>query len=163
VPGTGSAPDRAPLEAAKRLVRTPVDPAAWRSDAAYRYGARLHAEGFFWEAHEVWEAVWMACAPNAPERRLLRALIQLANAALKLRMDRRNAALRLLREAESLLGEVAASTGEPRLMGIALAPLRDTLRELAGDLSTGSDDALDRLSRLLRPVADGWTPAEHEL
>ena len=34
--------------------------AAWQGDTAYRYGARLYVEGFFWEAHEVWEAVWKA-------------------------------------------------------------------------------------------------------
>ncbi len=51
--------------------------------------------GFFWEAHEVWEPVWMALPPNSTERRFSQAAIQLANAELKLRMERPKAALRL--------------------------------------------------------------------
>ena len=91
-------------------MRTPAL-AAWQGDTAYRYGARLYVEGFFWEAHEVWEAVWKASSQNGVERLLLRGLIQLANAALKLRMGRGNAALRLLLEADTLLGETAAAAG----------------------------------------------------
>jgi hypothetical protein len=156
VPGTGSAPDRAPLEAAKRLVRAPVEAAEWESDVAYRYGAKLYVEGFFWEAHEVWEAVWKASRPNGVERRLLRGLIQLANAALKVRMGRARAALRLLREADGVLGEVGAGT----VMGVAVAPLRAAVRELAAALEAGGGgsggghgNGLEVLLRPLDPVA----------
>ena len=69
LPGTGTEPDRAPLEAAKALVPQRVTAAGWEADEAYRYGAALCLNGYFWEAHEVWEAVWLACAPNGRERR----------------------------------------------------------------------------------------------
>src|SRR4051795_7805136 len=94
-----AAPCPPPLGRGTPLVRKRAV-AAWQGDTAYRYGARLFVEGFFWEAHEVWEAVWKASSQNGVERLLLRGLIQLANAALKLRMGRGQAALRLLREAD---------------------------------------------------------------
>ena len=71
VPGSGSEPDRAPLEVAKA------------DEQAFRYGVDLYNRGFFWEAHEVWEAVWLAAPPNSGRRQGVRALIQMANAVLK--------------------------------------------------------------------------------
>lgn len=56
--------------------------------------ALLDAE-CFWEAHEVWEAVWMALPHNSAERRFVQASIQLANGLLKQKMGRPKAALRL--------------------------------------------------------------------
>lgn len=153
VPGTGTAPDRAPLEAAKGLVRRPVTAELWESDAAYRYGAALYVNGFFWEAHEVWEAVWLACPPNGAERRFLRGLIQLANAALKIRMERPRAAVRLLRETVELTSEGIACRTES-FMGVALAPLRAAAEELARALDeTQRHPTLDGVLAPLRPVS----------
>jgi hypothetical protein len=64
----------------------------WQDNAAYLYGHRLLEAGFYWEAHEVWEAVWMNCRPNSTEKVLLQALIQQANARLKRKMGKVNAA-----------------------------------------------------------------------
>jgi len=90
VPGSGSAPDRAPLEVAK-------------ADAqAFRYGVDLFNHGFFWEAHEVWEAVWLEATPNSGRRQGVRALIQMANALLKRDMKKPNACRRLADEVARL-------------------------------------------------------------
>src|SRR5687767_5070273 len=92
VPGTGSVPDLAALESIKALTPQRMTGVTWRSVPAYVYGRHLHAHGYFWEAHEVWEPVWLATAPNSQERRLMAALIQLANACLKLEMRQPKAA-----------------------------------------------------------------------
>ncbi len=90
VPGSGSEPDRAALQGAK-------------ADAqAFRYGVDLFNHGFFWEAHEVWEAVWRAAPPNSGRRQGVRALIQMANALLKRDMKKPNACRRLADEAARL-------------------------------------------------------------
>jgi hypothetical protein len=68
---------------------------AWLVGIAYFEGA------FFWEAHEVWEAVWLAL-PEGDERRFVQAAIQLANAGLKARMLRPNAVGRLLQIVSAL-------------------------------------------------------------
>lgn len=85
-----------------------------RSDA-WRCGLEwLHA-GYYWEAHELFESVWMVLPQNAPERRLVQALIQLANAGLKTRMGKPKAAARLLEIAERLLAECKAGGGDVRM------------------------------------------------
>jgi hypothetical protein len=119
VPGSGSSPDMAPLEAAKALAPPQTCVNAWQDNRAYLYGHDLLEAGFFWEAHEVWEAVWLNCPPNSVERVLLRMLIQQANARLKLVMGRRNAAGRLATEVEALRGDLAGRLGAPTsFMGV---------------------------------------------
>ena len=61
----------------------------------FQYGLRLLEQGFYWESHEVLEAVWMNAVPNSKERYLLQGIIHVANASLKLRLKRLNAAQRL--------------------------------------------------------------------
>ena len=72
---------------------------------ALRYGIALNDSGYFWESQEILEAVWAAAPQGGRERMLLRACIQIANANLRLRMQKPRAAARLLREA---FGELAA-------------------------------------------------------
>ena len=137
VPGTGSQPDMAPLERVKRTCPKRIDPDAWSDIVAYRYGWSLFDVGFFWEAHEIWEPVWLACPPNSRERGLLRALIQLANARLKQKMGRHNASARLLDEAGRLLADVASpeSTTPLRFMGVDIGALRQSLLTFRTDLT----------------------------
>jgi hypothetical protein len=72
---------------------------------ALRYALRLNDHGYFWESQEILEAVWVAAPQGGRERILLRACIQIATANLRLRMQKPNAAARLLGEA---LGELKA-------------------------------------------------------
>jgi predicted metal-dependent hydrolase len=93
----------------------------WQDNAAYLYGHRLLEAGFYWEAHEVWEAVWMNCRPNSTEKVLLQALIQQANARLKRSMGKENAARRLESMVEALRHEVCARLdGQSDLMGVSV-------------------------------------------
>ena len=55
---------------------------------AFQAGLDCLESGFYWEAHEILEPVWMNAPADAPERFMVQALIQLANAALKQVMDR---------------------------------------------------------------------------
>jgi hypothetical protein len=122
VPGSGSKPDMAPLEAAKALAPSVMRHEDWQDNAAYLYGHDLLDAGFFWEAHEVWEAVWLNCPPNSAEKLLLRMLIQQANTRLKLVMGRRNAAERLAAEVEALRSDLAGRLGAPgSFMGVDIS------------------------------------------
>ncbi|WP_347820339.1 DUF309 domain-containing protein [uncultured Planktomarina sp.] len=69
--------------------------------------------GYFWEAHELFEPVWMALEEGSDERHLLQALIQLANAQLKLKMQRPKAAKRLCIMVRGLLTKLTGA----RVMG----------------------------------------------
>lgn len=127
LPGVRPEPDREPLERAKALVPPAFRDGVPAEHPAFRYGLALHDAGFFWEAHEVWEAVWKAAPKNGCDRLVLRALVQLANAGLKLRMERPRAAERLLTEARAELAEAArrgcAAEGGGLAGDGALAPL----------------------------------------
>jgi hypothetical protein len=74
---------------------------------ALRYGIALNDAGYFWESQEILEAVWAAAPQGGRERILLRACIQIANANLKLRMEKPHAASRLLGEALAELNELS--------------------------------------------------------
>jgi predicted metal-dependent hydrolase len=48
-------------------------------------GAELFNAGYYWEAHEVWEELWHACGRRGTTADILRALIKLAAAGVKVR------------------------------------------------------------------------------
>lgn len=142
LPGKTPEPDRAPLEHAKALVPKAYENGVDPRDPAFRYGLALHHAGLFWEAHEVWEAVWKAAPKNGCDRLLLRGLIQRANAHLKLRMGRPAAALRLLDEAAGELAEAARRRGAVDLgllSGTDLKPILDDIRAVRGELGAALD------------------------
>ena len=114
IPGQTPRPATSPAFEAARAAPAVTQPANWQRNAAYIYGFRLYEADFFWEAHEVWEPVWMNASPNSRARALLQGLIQLANACLKLRMARPRAAGRLL----DIAHRHAQEAGAPPLMGL---------------------------------------------
>lgn len=84
---------------------------------AWRAGLAFYRAGFFWEAHEVWEALWLAAPQNSAERCVIRAAIQCANAGLKRRMRVAKAADRIDRMARADLAEGFARA-RGRVMGM---------------------------------------------
>jgi hypothetical protein len=106
VPGAESEADHETLAMAKALVPARFNGFVPARHPALRYGLGLNDAGFFWESHEILEAVWAAAPQGGRERILLRACIQIANANLKLRMGRSHAASRLFGEALAELDEL---------------------------------------------------------
>ncbi len=70
---------------------------------AFKVGLQYLDAGFYWEAHEVLEPVWVVLPEGSEEKRFVQAIIQLANGCLKLRMDKPKAALRLTGLARGLM------------------------------------------------------------
>lgn len=95
--------------------------------AAFRAGLHYLDTGFYWEAHEVLEPVWMALPRCSAERAFVQALIQLANGRLKLVMERPKAALRLALIARDHLGE---SLARARVMDQPVAAVARAIDEL---------------------------------
>ena len=71
--------------------------------------------GYYWECHEVLEPVWMQLPEATPERDIVQALIQLANARLKLKMGRPRAARRLC---DMVDAHLARCEGRESVMGL---------------------------------------------
>lgn len=106
IPGQNDRPDGALFAAVKA-----------ETGSAWPYGIRLFNAGFYWEAHDVLEPVWLAARPNSRERHMVQAVIHLANGLLKEAMGRPNARRRLARLARGRILE-AFPDGRGRLMGI---------------------------------------------
>ena len=80
-------------------------------------GLALYRSGYFWEAHEAWEPLWLEARPNSRERAFLQALIQLANGWLKVAMGRGPAAARIT----GLVADHLARAGQGVVLGIETA------------------------------------------
>src|ERR1700737_4017090 len=99
---------------------------------ALRYGIALNNAGYFWESQEILEAVWAAAPQGGRERILLRACIQIANANLRLRMQKPHAAARLLGGALGELNKLdarkAAAAGDGFVDAFPTAALAELLK-----------------------------------
>lgn len=73
------------------------DAADWPHCDTYRFGIDLYNHGFFWEAHEYLEALWVAAGRRSPTGQFLQGLIQIAAAAIKHETDAPGAAQSLAR------------------------------------------------------------------
>lgn len=111
IPGQTPRHPQGTFDVLHRSVRPGMSVAALAETAAFRAGFRYLEAGYFWEAHEAWEPVWQALPPNSAERQFVQAIIQLANAELKLRMQRPRAALRLCAMAARHLAEARRGAG----------------------------------------------------
>ncbi len=105
IPGTGSKPDKHYLEQIISLVPDKTQANLWQDNVPYRYGWWLFQHSYFWEAHEVWEAVWWRATPQSLERHFMQGIIQLSNASLKHKQNHYRACNRIVSAALELLGE----------------------------------------------------------
>ncbi len=108
------------------------------SNPAWRHGVAFLKAGFYWEAHEVLEPVWLNAPPNSRERALVQGTIQFANAALKALLDRPNATRRL---AEIAIGHFAEAGGPGSRPVMAIAPgaAIATVEAFKAALAAGND------------------------
>lgn len=106
----------------------------WSECTAYLRGLDLFNFGYYWEAHEAWEAVWHAAGRRGAAADFLKGLIKLAAAGVKVREGRPQGAVRLARRAEELFRQIPRSTtGEDRFMGLSLSNLIHAARQIAED------------------------------
>jgi hypothetical protein len=80
VPGETPHPSRVAADA--HALPEPCD-----DRTALAFGVDLFNHGYFWEAHEVWEGPWRRAEPDSDRWIFYKALIRLAAAALKQRVD----------------------------------------------------------------------------
>lgn len=60
-----------------------LEPGNWSESETYRYAVDLFNYGFYWEAHEVWESLWIAAGRTGTLADFLKGLIKLAAAGVK--------------------------------------------------------------------------------
>jgi uncharacterized protein len=118
VPGLTPRPAEDHFDALKATIEGCDTLEALAASACFKAGFQAFERRYYWEAHELWEPVWMRLPEGSAERSLVQGLIQLANAALKRRMGRDKAAARIL-----ALADAALMQGES-VMGLERARLR---------------------------------------
>lgn len=104
-----------------------MEPAELVRTKAWRAGLHYLQAGYYWECHEVLEPVWMQLEEGTPERDMVQALIQLANARLKLRMGRPRATLRLCAMVEAHLARCGR---DGAVMGLFPAEVVDWIQQV---------------------------------
>lgn len=117
VPGQNTRHPEEWFDAVKRSVSSDLPLEDLQHTAAFRAGLIYLDAGFYWECHEVLEAVWMHTPKDTTERALVQALIQLANAQLKVLMERPRAARRLCDMVE---GHLRKCCGEQSILGVRI-------------------------------------------
>ena len=81
----------------------PLDPARWQQSREFCHALRLFDAGYYWEAHEAWEALWIAAGRTGPVATALKGLIKLAAAGVKAREGNAAGVGRHARRAAELL------------------------------------------------------------
>jgi uncharacterized protein len=94
------------------------DPDDWRGCADYLRGLDLFNRGFYWEAHEAWEALWHVCGRRGRTADFLKGLIKLAAAGVKVREGRPRGVVGHARAAADLFRRV----GPPNECCLGLSP-----------------------------------------
>lgn len=93
-----------------------ISPKKWFENEAYIYGIDLFNHDYFYEAHEVWEALWMKVDRETVQGKFLKGLIQLAASRLKILMGETKPAERLSLKARELF-QVVLNSGKCDLDG----------------------------------------------
>lgn len=133
VPGSGNphpvSDPRGHMYGMVELAAIPLDPANWHSSETYLYAIDLFNHGYFWEAHEAWEALWRAAGRSGIEAVFLKGLIKLAAAGVKQQENNPAGVGRHTRRAIELLG----SLSQPTYCGVKLDSLLQDVQCLADD------------------------------
>jgi predicted metal-dependent hydrolase len=110
----------------------PFDPRRWQTQRGYLFGLDLFNHGYYWEAHEAWEALWHACGRRGAVADLLKGLIRLAAAGVKVREGRPAGVASHAAAAARLFADVARALGaDARPLGLDLGELADHARQVA--------------------------------
>lgn len=115
--------------------------------AAYRRGFTLFNAGYYWEAHEVWESLWHAHGRRGPTADLLRGLIKLAAAGVKVREHQPRGVTTHAQRATLLFATLRDLVGAS-LHGLDLHALETLSRQVANDPPRDPGTRDDRVVRV---------------
>jgi uncharacterized protein len=111
------------------------DPNHWQACRPYLYGLDLFNQGYYWEAHEVWEGIWHAAGRGGPVGSFIKGLIKLAAAGVKVRERRPEGVRRHAKRAAELFSLVADRLPPEQAVyfGLSLPRLIELATEVARD------------------------------
>ncbi len=109
----------------------------WRECATYLWGIDLFNRGFYWEAHEAWEAVWRDMRRDSMAADWCKGLIKLAAAGVKIREGRIVGMKRHANRAAELFATVHEKYSD-RFAGLSPDQLRQYAQSIASEFGTSS-------------------------
>lgn len=92
----------------------PIVAGDWARSPSFRRGIALFNAGYYWEAHEAWEGLWHAHGRQGPTADLIKGLIKLAAAGVKVRQGQRHGVVTHARRAAALFASVRDRVGRGR-------------------------------------------------
>lgn len=110
----------------------PLDPHSWQTCAAWRIAIDLFNHGYYWEAHEAWETLWQAAGRRGPLADVLKGLVKLAAAGVKVREGNPRGVRRHADRAAELLA-AAVTHWDGRCAGLELRHAQGIAESLAVD------------------------------
>ncbi len=96
----------------------------------FRRGVELFNAGYYWEAHEVWEGLWHAFGRTGVVADVLKALIKLAAAGVKVREGQEHG-VRTHADRAARLFAAARQQAGPHQMGLDLDQWAERARQVA--------------------------------
>jgi uncharacterized protein len=108
------------------------DRARGSQSRAFLRGVELFNAGYYWEAHEAWEGLWHAYGRHGASADVLKALIKLAAAGLKVREGRERGVCTHAARAAELFASVREQVGRHHL-GLDLDQWTERARQVAAD------------------------------
>lgn len=130
-----------------------LDVENWQTCTTYLRGIDLFNHGYYWEAHESWEALWHAAGRQGPIADFLKGLIKLAAAGVKSLEGNQAGRDRHARRAAELFKAAGNSKADATtLMGLSLQVLIESAARIAKtSLDPSPIDAVVHLNVLLEP------------
>ena len=115
---------------------------AWEESPMFLRAVRLFNAGYYWEAHEAWESLWHAHGRHGAEADLLKALIKLAAAGVKVREGQPHGIGTHAYRARTLFQKIREGSRE-RIFGLDLKRLEDFAETIAANtaIEHGPPDA----------------------
>lgn len=108
-----------------------VDAARVEQSAEFQRGIELFQHGYYWEAHEEWEAVWHALGRKGTASDFVKGLIKLAAAGVKAREGNADGVRRHVRRAVELLRHACDGRDAESLRGLHIEPVVEEAKRLA--------------------------------
>ena len=123
-----------------------LNPNQWQDSVEYLWGLDLFNHGYYWEAHESWEAVWKAPRSQFAVATFLKGLIKLAAAGVKAREGNSVGVQRHASRGVELLASVESAGSN--FCGLNLT----SLKKHAGEISRLSGELAIRDHSSVKPV-----------
>jgi uncharacterized protein len=131
-----------------------IPPEKWPQNETYLFGVDLFNHGYWWEAHEAWEKVWMTTPKLDSHGQFLQGLIQWSAAVLKLYSGNQKGFEKLLEEGKKRLEFCLKQIPAPQkhFMGLKLSEWMGGMENFAQTIRSPEGKLQDPLSYTNFPV-----------